>query len=89
MCASSASPPTATPPPHAPPLLEGDPAQLALALAGLEEVLPFIRQLHCTADEVCLTLHPLPHCAGAQLVQRCFLELRRRLPDTDIYVTPS
>lgn len=88
-CASVASPPAAMPSPQTPPLLEGDPAQLALALAGLEEVRPFIRQLHCTADEVSLTLHPLPRCAGAQLVQRCFLELRRRLPDTDIYVTPS
>jgi hypothetical protein len=68
-------------------LLLGDATQLARALAGLDEARPFIRQLHCTADEVVLTLHPLPRCAGAQLAQRCFIELRRRLPDTDIYIT--
>jgi hypothetical protein len=71
------------------PEFSGPPERVLTLLAALPDLRPFIRHVHWGDGEVSVQLHPMPRCAGARMAQRCFEDLRHRLPDTDIYVTLS
>lgn len=71
------------------PEFSGPPEPVLTLLAALPDLRPFIHRVQWGDGEVSVQLRPMPRCAGARMAQRCFEDLRRLLPDTDIYVTPS